>query len=310
MSKTPIQIAQNALKIALEHLKTSYQKPAEKLTKGEAPENIIVETPLGTFEEIGNKVTEALHHLSKHATQTEDIGEHFSRLERSLKETILTTARRTYAQATATATATVPNHVREIQQRNLERKVQQRREQNKLEVTLTIQGADPHTKEQLIQQPHNEITAKLQEMVESQVKENTPTIQGIQKLKSQDIRIHCNTAQEAEQLRKLKWDKAYNGLTVRQPKYGTVVPGVPTDLIDPNELQNPELAKELENQSKGNEIEIAAMKTLRRKLKGNPSHFSLVIFLTSPDMADKCIKHEYTSTNSDFNRKNRRPNSN
>src|SRR5437667_4016291 len=63
------------------------------------------------------------------------------------------------------------------------------------------------------------------------------------------------------------------------------------DLIDPNELQDPELAKELENQNKRNEIEIAAMKTLPRKLKGNPSHFSLVIFLTSPDMADKCIKH-------------------
>jgi len=114
-------------------------------------------------------------------------------------------------------------------------------------VTLAIQGADPHTKEQLTQQPHAEITAKLQEMVESQVKENTPTIQGIQKLKNQDIRINCNTAQEAEQLRKLKWDKAYNGLTVRQPKYGIVVPGVPMDLIDPNELQDPELAKELEN---------------------------------------------------------------
>ena len=292
MPKTPIQIAQDGLKIALEHLKTSYQKPAEKLKNGEAPEKIIVETPFRIFEEIGYKVTEALHHLSQHATQTEDISEHFSRLERSLKETILSTTRRTYAQATATAAVNPePNHVREIQQRNLERKVQQRREQTKLEVTLAIQGADPHTKEQLTQQPHAEITAKLQEMVESQVKENTPTIQGIQKLKSQDIRIHCNTAQEAEQLRKLKWDKAYNGLTVRRPKYGIHVPGVPTDMINPNEIQNPELTRELERQNKENGLEILEMKPMRRKLKENARHFSLVVFCSSSEMADKCIKH-------------------
>ena len=33
------------------------------------------------------------------------------------------------------------------------------------------------------------------------------------------------------------------------------------------------------------------MKTLRRKLKDNPRHFSLVMFVPSPEMADKCIKH-------------------
>ena len=75
-------------------------------------------------------------------------------------------------------------------------------------------------------------------MIESQVKENTPTIQGIQKLKSQDIRIHCNTAREAEQLRKLKWDKAYNGFTVRQPKYGIVVWSTQTNYKTQNLQKN------------------------------------------------------------------------
>ena len=173
----------------------------------------------------------------------------------------------------------------------LEHKVEQRREQTKFEVVLTTHGADPATKEQLAQQPHAEITAKLQRTVESQVKENCPTIHGIQKLKSQDIRIHCNTMEEAEQLRKLKWDNEYGGLTVRQSKFGIVIPAVPTELIDPNGLKDPELARQLEHQNKGNGLQIMEMKPMRRKLKDNPRHYHLVIFLTEANMANQCIKH-------------------
>ena len=50
---------------------------------------------------------------------------------------------------------------------------------------------------------HAEITTKLQQNVESQVKDNFPIIHGIEKLKSQSIRIHCSTEEEAEQLCKL-----------------------------------------------------------------------------------------------------------
>jgi hypothetical protein len=103
----------------------------------------------------------------------------------------------------------------------------------------------------------------MQQTVESQAKENCPTIYGIQKLKSKDIRIHCNTEKEAEQLRKLEWDKLYNGLKVHQSKFGILINGIPTASIKPNELQNPELAKELEFQNKGSGLQIVGMKTLR-----------------------------------------------
>src|SRR5205814_5070090 len=46
------------------------------------------------------------------------------------------------------------NHIREIQQRNLQRKVQQRQEKNKLEIALTTQEMDPETKKQIEQQSH------------------------------------------------------------------------------------------------------------------------------------------------------------
>ena len=263
MQKSPIKNAQDALNIALGHLNKHYQNAANKQKEGEDPSKTTVETPLRTFEEIGQKVTEALHYLSQQGTHpetiAENIAEHFSHLEQTLKETIVSTAKKTYAQATATPE---PNHVREIQQRNLERKVQQHHKQNKLDVVLTMKGMDADTKEKLAQHPHMEITTKLQQTVESQVKDNHPIIRGIEKLKSQDIRIHCNTVNEAEQLRKLNWDKAYNGLTVRRPKYGIHVPGVPTNMINPNETQNPELTRELECQNKENGLEIMEMKPM------------------------------------------------
>ena len=184
-----------------------------------------------------------------------------------------------------------PNHVREIQQRNLERKVQQRHEQNKLDVVLTMKGMDGDAKEKLTQHPHTEITTKLQQTVESQVKDNHPIIRGIQKLKSKDIRIHCKTEQEAEELRNLKWDKHYKGLTVCQPKYGLVVPGVSTEMINPNNLRDPELVKQLEDQNKRIGLKILGMKPLQRKLENNAQKFSLVILVPRPDMANQGIKH-------------------
>lgn len=62
--------------------------------------------------------------------------------------------------------------------------------------------------------------------MESQVKDNFPIIHGIVKFKSQDIRIHYNTKKEAKQLRKLIWNKAYDGLAVHQSNYGIMIPGI------------------------------------------------------------------------------------
>jgi hypothetical protein len=74
---------------------------------------------------------------------------------------------------------------------------------------------------------------QLQEAANNQMENNAPTIEGIQKLKSKDIRIHYNTLKEAEQLRKLKWNQAYDGLKIRQTKYGIVMTGISTDSIKP-----------------------------------------------------------------------------
>ena len=62
---------------------------------------------------------------------------------------------------------------------------------------------NPEMKKQIEQHSHAEITTKLQQNVESQVKDNFLIIHGIEKLKSQNIRIHYNIEKEAEQLCKL-----------------------------------------------------------------------------------------------------------
>jgi hypothetical protein len=196
LSKTPVEAAQEALKIALDHLTKQYERALSK--KKQDPS---ITTAMNIFEEIGYKVQNAVAQLSKQVAHSDELREHFANLEKTLKETITSTTTKTYAQAAATAVATPSperNRISEIQQRNLERKVQKRREDGKLEVTLTMQGRDPDMREQFAQQSHAEITAKLQQTVESQLKDKHPVIQGIQKLKSQDIRIHCNTMEEAE----------------------------------------------------------------------------------------------------------------
>ena len=133
--------------------------------------------------------------------------------------------------------------------------------------------------------------AKLQQTVKNQMKDNPIIIQDIQKLKSQDVRIHCDTEEEADQLRKLQWDESYNGLKVRQRKFGIIIDGISTKSINPKELQNPEIIKKLEEQNKGRELEIIGMRPLRRKLRDDVQDYSLVIFTLNPKMANNCLKH-------------------
>jgi hypothetical protein len=300
-----LDYAMKALNVALTHVAEGYQKAIAGQNEDKDCSHIIVETPFYTFAEVGRKIQQAQQYLEQQKANSTELGGYFNQLEQTLKETIVNTVKETVTQALqgTTGNATISyasvvgtpspetNRISEIQQQNLERKVQRRREENKLNVTLTAQNADLDTKEKLAQQSHAEIAAQLQQTVESQVKANPPTIPGIQKLKSKDIRIHCKTEQEAEELRNLQWDKHYKGLTVRQPKYGLVVPGISTEMINPQELQDPELVKQLEDQNKEIGLKILEMKILQRKLEDDARKFSLVIFVSQPGMANKGIKH-------------------
>jgi hypothetical protein len=158
-SKTPIENAQECLQTAFDHLTKVYQEWHNEREHDSS--KTTVEMPFNVFEAIGVGVQDALTHLKKHTTHSDELEERFAHLEKTLKEAIASTTPKTYAQAAAAAPSPERNRISEIQQRNLERKVQKRREDAKLEVTLTMQEADLDSKEQLAQQPHTEITAKL-----------------------------------------------------------------------------------------------------------------------------------------------------
>ena len=124
--KTRIQKAQESLDSTQKYLNDSHQGVGEKIKKGADPKTLVVNMPYSTFEEIGKNVTDAKHHLSHHATHSEEIEERLDRFEKIIKETMASTMK-TWAQVAA-APAPEPDRIREIQERNLERKVQQRNE--------------------------------------------------------------------------------------------------------------------------------------------------------------------------------------
>jgi len=286
--KTPYEKGLETLGKILKFMVQQFNTATEKINQGQHPDSTNIVMPYHTFEKMGSELQEAIAQIQDHKPTSVQIEEQFARLEKSLKETI-TAAATTRPWAPITPAAG-PTRTREIQQQNTARKVQQRQEQAKLEVTLTTQKMNPDIKEQLKTQTHAEITTNLQQTIQSQMKENPILISGIEKLKSQDIRIQCNTEKEAEQLRELKWDELYSGLTAHQAKYGFLINGVPSESINPRELNNPELIKQLEYQNKETGLQITEMKTLRRKLGENTRHFSLVIFTTDKTIANKSLK--------------------
>src|SRR5436190_24126681 len=88
----PIKKAQDSLNSALRRLNESYQAARNKISQDEDRTTAIVETSFSVFEEIGEKVSEALYFITQQIIYSKEIEEHFSRLEKSLKETITATA--------------------------------------------------------------------------------------------------------------------------------------------------------------------------------------------------------------------------
>jgi hypothetical protein len=115
-----------------------YGHATDKIKQGQDPRKTTIVTPYQVYEEIGNKIAEALTHLTQYKAPPVQMEEQLARLELSLKEAITAaTTRTSYADVTTTtATATAaptptptpgPDRVREIQRQNKERKEQQRR---------------------------------------------------------------------------------------------------------------------------------------------------------------------------------------
>jgi len=119
----------------------------------------------------------------------------------------------------------------------------------------------------------------------------TPIIRGVQKLPSKDIRFRYDMEEEAQQLRQIDWTKAYTGLTIRKPKYGIVIHGIPSEEIDPSDNMEYQ-AKEIEHQNEDKQLKIINLRTIKQTDKLNPAarHNSFIIQTHDTEAADKCLK--------------------
>ena len=105
------------------------------------------------------------------------------------------------------------------------------------------------------------------------------------------------TPQRSAKLKEINWAKAYNGLQVRKPKFGVVIPGVPITDIDPQNIDQETLVR-IEEANKIKNLKIASITPLRRKAyisqdaSEKPGENSFIIFVHDPDTADRCLKSE------------------
>ena len=223
---------------------------------------------------------------------------------REVKETILTAAKHHPTVPTSWATvAAMPrpstqtqNHRhrhrnQEIDEENQKRQAERRLDRAKFEVTLTTKEAPQETRSKLNGLNYEQITATLQKAIDKSIPptETPIKIGGFRILKSNDIRFTCETVEEATRLRKINWMAAYEGLVVRQPKFGIVIHGISIDEVNPHTDSLDDIASEI---GERNNINIIRMRTLRApsKIDHTARHNSFVILTHDKEAADTCLR--------------------
>ena len=214
---------------------------------------------------------------------------------RIIKEIVL--RKETYANVVkgqSPASAELQTKITAAKDETRKHQIQQRMEKRRTQVTLTMESADTPLREEVNKASNEDITKQFQQTINQALTNDDCTIQGIQKLKSGDIRVHCSTPQEAEALRNIDWNTAYKGLKAKKPKYGIVIHGVSISDLDPMSYNDTGVIHDLEQQNQSTSIKIASIRPLRKKPPTKePKHMSIVVFTHDPVAADKCIKQGF-----------------
>ena len=237
------------------------------------------------------------------STKTCQDEDRFSKLEnditeikQALRESLQVS--KTWAQVARNSSATPgpPNapHTASHTPKKLQVQTEMRRERAQHQITLTAVSASGETKTLLAAATHEEITEHCQRAIRSSIGESLPPLRGIQRLKSNDIRIMCESSEEIAKLRQVDWNNAYEGLVLHQPKYGVVIHDVPLHVIPQDTLNASNapkpIIKRIEEQNSN--LNIAQIRPLRRNFKPSEStkSSSIVIFTHSIEAADQIIR--------------------
>jgi hypothetical protein len=163
-------------------------------------------------------------------TSLKAIAQQLEELKTATKELTATTKEATttksYSQVTA-ATPVPPKAQKQMQTRQQRAKIIQ--ERAKYEVSFTAASAPESTRSSLTTMTPKAITERLQLTIDTNIHhEDKPTVFGISKSKTDPdkIRLRCKTEEQAKQLRQINWETAFEGLSVRKPKYGIVIHAV------------------------------------------------------------------------------------
>jgi hypothetical protein len=180
-------------------------------------------------------------------------------------------------------------HEQEIDEESQQKQAQRRQDRAKLEVTLTAEGSSRTTKAKLSSNSYEDITAAFQKVADEATTDPSFNIGGFRILKSNDIRFTCENEEEANRLQQINWERAYEGLVVRQPRYGIVIHGIPIEEINPRIDSLNEIAEEIADR---NNLKITQLRTLRALTKLDPMarNNSYVVLTHDREAADRCLK--------------------
>jgi len=159
----------------------------------------------------------------------------------------------------------------------------------KLAIVLTTTSATKVIRNQIASMHEKEITKRCQQAITVSTLNTKPKLQGISKL-TNGIRIHCNSEEEAKQLKTIDWNHAFEGIVVHRPKYGIVIHGVPSSDRDFSTPRS-EIIQQLEaNNLDTNIIDVTP---LLRKSNSETNSTSVVIYTDNSETANHWITHGF-----------------
>ena len=170
---------------------------------------------------------------------------------------------------------------RSATERRIEHLDKIRREKERVELTLSMQGIDDETKKQLESMTEAELIRIIQDA-------SNCHIRAIRKTPNKGIKIRCTSEEDANTLRAMDWEQAIPGTKVAKQRYGIVIHGVPKHNIDFEKDDMEDTRMRLEA---NNKVKIHKIAPLKRKVKNpNASTQSIVVHVDSLEEADECIE--------------------
>ena len=199
-------------------------------------------------------------------------------------------ATKSYAQVAST----IPLPLRAQKQIQIrEHKQKLHEERVKYQVTLTASAATEEVKKSLATLSPKELTQRCQHAIKHA--NNNAILNGVRPLPNNNLRLHCRTEEEAQQLQRIDWSKAFDGLTPHKPQYGIVVHSVSKEEINFETTSQNAIIDKLQKFNSTRDIRITKVKPLRRKprLINNEGQIStnqsIVIFTDDKEAANRCI---------------------